>query len=68
MFSTDMVTLCLNVSRVGAKCKYSTIEMDVFIKSGSIHFKISLIVTEIVVFSCILIPICRYSHFHDLAQ
>ena len=32
----------------------------------------SLTVTEIVegiiVFSCILVPTCRYSHFHDLAQ
>ena len=34
--------------------------MDVLIKSGSIHFQISLIVTEIVgwviVFICILVP------------
>ena len=69
-FSTDTVTLCLNVSRVGAICKSSTFKK--MIKSGSIHFKKSLIVTDIVrrviVFSCILIPTCRYSHFHNLAQ
>ena len=44
---------------------------DVLIKSGCIHFN-SLIVTEIVggviVFSCILVPTCRYSHVNDLAQ
>ena len=42
------------------------LKMDVLIKSGSIHFIISLIVTEIVgcviVFSFILVPTCRYSH------
>ena len=41
--------------------------MDVLIKSGSIHFKISLLVAEIVgqviVFSFILVPTCKYSHF-----
>ena len=46
--------------------------MNVLIKSGSIHFKNSLIATDIVrrviVFSCILVPTCRYSHFHNLAQ
>ena len=53
------------------KCKYSTFKMDVLIKSGSIHFKNSPIVTDIVrwviVFSCIIVPTCRYSHFHNLA-
>ena len=43
-----------------------------FLKSGSIHFKNSLIVTDIVsrviVFSCILVPKCRYYHYHNLAQ
>ena len=46
--------------------------MDFLIKSGSIHFKNSLIVIDIVrqviMFSCILVPTCRHSHFHNLAQ
>ena len=45
-FSTDTVTLFLNVSWVGAYANPALLKMDVLIKSGSIHFKNSLIVTD----------------------
>ena len=47
-FSTDTVTLCLNVFEYELYANPALLKMDFLIKSGSIHFKNSLIVTDIV--------------------